>query len=64
MASDFTGFNFLSAAMHPVSDAKRGYAMGSLAVPSTTGTASVVGSATSVDTTSHTTSIYMPVPHS
>lgn len=28
MTSDFTGFGFLQAALHPVSDIKRGYGLG------------------------------------
>ena len=52
MTSDFIGFNFLPASMQPVTDIRRGYGMTAAAPdPSTTSTATVTGSAITVDKT-------------
>ena len=66
MTSDFTGFGFLQSAMHLVSDIRRGYGLGGAATPdlSAPATASAIGSATTVDTTHHSASTYMPLPQS
>lgn len=69
MTSDFAGFNFLQAAMSPVSDIRRGYGLGGSASPDIRrgygqgGAATPdMGSATTVDTTQHSTSMYLPLP--
>lgn len=55
MSNDFVGFNFLPASAHPVSDIRRGYAVGPAATSdvNTTGTPSVGGATITGDTTTH-----------
>lgn len=73
MTSDFTGFNFLQAAINPMSDIRRGYGQGDAASPDirrgyemggAATPASTIGSASTVDTTQHTTSAYLALPQS
>lgn len=80
MARDFAGFNFLQAAMYPVSDIRRGYGLGGTAAPDARrgyglgGAATpdmsahvpgvAIGSATTVNTTQHSTSTYLALPQS
>lgn len=75
MTSDFAGFNFLQAAMSPMSDIRRGYGTGSMAAPDIrrgyglgdTATPDIrrgygLGGAAAPDTTQHTASTYMALP--
>ncbi|MGI4801318.1 MAG: hypothetical protein ACRYG8_46305 [Janthinobacterium lividum] len=77
MTSDFAGFNFLQAAMSPVSDIRRGYGLGGTAAPDIRrgyGLGDVaapdirrgygLGGVAAPDTTQHSTSTYMALPQS
>ncbi len=78
MTNNFTGFGFLQAALHPVSDVrrgfglggeatpdfKRGYGLNGAATPDMSAPAKAIGSATTVDTTQHSTGTYMALPQS
>lgn len=63
MTSDFTGFGFLQAALHPVSDIKRGYGLGGEAVPDIK-RGYGLGGAAMPDTTQHSAGTYMALPQS
>ena len=77
MSSDFAGFNFLQAAMHPMSDIRRGYGPDGAAVPDIRRGYGPDGAAmpdirrgygpdgaAMPDTTQHTTNTYMALPQS
>ncbi|MGI4939734.1 MAG: hypothetical protein ACRYHQ_04065 [Janthinobacterium lividum] len=63
MTSDFAGFDFLQAALHPVSDIKRGYGLGSGMTPDIK-RGYGLGDAAMPDTTQHSAGAYMALPQS